>query len=100
MAGRNHTLPPTNNPSPVSVRNEEPPRSGLVQTLEKIVLDRSLRRKLRKSGLEHTAKFTWKRYAEGVIGIYRKVLNLPGEESNPVSEKEEVEDRGPLPSGT
>ncbi len=46
------------------------------ESLERVIFDRSVRRHLREAGLKHAAEFTWKRYAEQTVQVYREVLGL------------------------
>ncbi len=44
------------------------------ENLQKLLLNRGERRRLREAGLSHAAGFTWKRCAEQTVEVYRKIV--------------------------
>ena len=43
--------------------------------IERVLLDRTTRNKMREAGLKEAKKFSWKKTAEEMIGVYRTVLS-------------------------
>jgi glycosyltransferase involved in cell wall biosynthesis len=48
--------------------------NSMRENLQKLLLNNAERRRLREAGLNHAAKFTWKKCAERTAEVYRKVV--------------------------
>ncbi|MBI4894370.1 MAG: glycosyltransferase family 4 protein [Candidatus Aenigmarchaeota archaeon] len=52
----------------------DPTVADMSESIERLVVDKNLRRKIGKRGLERSKEFTWKKAAEKTVGIYEEVM--------------------------